>query len=392
MDRPNETLIPAQTPWLHDADAQAVCRAINAGGARIYFVGGCVRDAVLGMPVGDIDLSTDAEPVEVMHLAAAAGLKVVPTGIDHGTVTVVSGGKGFEVTTFRRDVETDGRRAVVAFSRDIRDDASRRDFTLNALYATSKGQLVDPLGGLPDCLARRIRFIQDADQRIKEDYLRILRFFRFHAWYSDPGDGFDPVALDAITRNSEGLETLSAERVGSEVIRLMAAPDPCRAVAGMRQAGCLQRILPGSDDTFLGPVVHLESLLGVGGDPIRRLAALGGEAVAARLRLSRAQERVLELAVTIGWSGPPVSEIAYRFGQNAAVTALILRAVLANETVDPADLSRIARAAKQVFPVTARDLMPALSGKALGDHLRALEARWIASGFSMGRDALLASK
>ena len=389
MDRPDDIKLPAGTAWLHDADAQAVCRALAADGSDVFFVGGCVRDALLGVPGADVDLSTPLEPQEVMRRAEAAGLKAVPTGVDHGTVTVVSGGHGFEVTTFRRDVETDGRRAVVAYSTDITDDARRRDFTLNALYATVEGRVVDPLGGVADCLNRRIRFIEDADQRIQEDYLRILRYFRFHAWYSDPATGFDPDALAAIAANTHGLETLSAERVGSEMLRLLAAPDPAPAVAVMRQTGCLPRILPCADDRLLGPVVHLGASVGASPDPILRLAALGGGNVAERWRLSRADARRLNDISQAAYGTDPLPEVAYRKGHDTALAAAVIRAALAQTPVDAADVGTIKTASNARFPVTAADLMPDYQGPALGEKLAELETRWIASGFALTREDLL---
>ncbi|WP_227269194.1 CCA tRNA nucleotidyltransferase [Roseobacter weihaiensis] len=377
------------TPWLRDENAQGVCRAIMADGGRIYFVGGCVRDALLKVGGSDIDLATDVLPDEVTRLAQAAGFRVVPTGFDHGTVTVVAGGKGFEVTTFRQDVSTDGRRATVAFSTDISADARRRDFTLNALYAQPDGLIVDPLGGVEDCLNRRIRFIEDADRRIREDYLRILRYFRFHAWYAQVGDGFDSDALDAIARNSDGLETLSAERVGHEVVRLLKAPDPTPAIAAMRQAGCLTRVLPGSDDRFLAPVVHLEQTLDEAPDPMLRLAALGGQDVPKRLRLSRADTRRLELLRAVGFDATPLPELAYRQGADIARRAAILRAAFAGQPLARQSLVPLNRAATAVLPIGAKDLMPSYQGKALGARLAALETRWIASGFTLSRDDLL---
>jgi poly(A) polymerase/tRNA nucleotidyltransferase (CCA-adding enzyme) len=391
MDRPDEITLPAQTPWLRDPDAQAVCRAVASQGARIYFVGGCVRDALLGLGGLDTDLSSDAVPEEVTRLAEAAGLKVVPTGLDHGTVTVVSGGKGFEVTTFRRDVATFGRHAEVSYSTDMGEDARRRDFTMNALYATPQGVVVDPLGtGVTDCLARRIRFIEDAATRIEEDYLRILRYFRFHAWYADPEAGFDADALDAIASHIAGLETLSAERVGGEVMRLLAAPDPTRAVAAMRQTGCLACILPGSDDRFLGPVVHLEDRHGQAPDAVLRLAALGGDETADRLRLSRKDRRHLELLRDVIGRDVSLSEIAYRHGARVGRSAAILRAAAAGACIGSDELQIIETASAARFPMSAADLMPAYSGRALGEKLAALEDRWIASGFRLTREELTA--
>ena len=387
MDRTDDIKLPADTAWLNDAGTKAVCTALTAEGGDVFFVGGCVRDALLDVDGADVDLSTPLLPQDVMRLAKAAGLKVIPTGIDHGTVTVVSGGQGFEVTTFRRDVETDGRRAVVAFSTNIKDDARRRDFTLNALYATAEGRVVDPLGGLDDCMNRRIRFIEDAGQRIQEDYLRILRYFRFHAWYSDPAAGFDPDALQAIAANTSRLETLSAERVGGEMLRLLAAPDPTPAIAVMRQTGCLQRVLPGSDDRLLGPVVHFD----VTADPIVRLAALGGEDVADRWRLSRADARHLNLVSQAAYGSAPLPEIAYRHGEDVALGAAAIRAALAQTPLAPPEIDAIKTAAAAQFPVTAADLMPEFQGAALGQKLAALEARWIASGFTLTREDLVTS-
>ena len=259
--------------WLTDPATQAVCAALEVGGAQALFVGGCVRNALMGVPVRDIDLSTDAVPERVIALAGAAGIKAVPTGIDHGTVTLVKNGIPHEVTTFRKDVETDGRRAVVAYSTRVEEDAARRDFTMNALYARSDGTVLDPLGGLPDLRARRVRFIGCAGDRIREDYLRSLRYFRFHAWYGCNDLGFDPEALAAIADNLDGLSTLSRERVGGELLRLLAAPDPAPAVAAMRSTGALGLVLPGSDDRALAPLVHLR---GAGGRGAQRAAAAGG--------------------------------------------------------------------------------------------------------------------
>ncbi|WP_339821973.1 CCA tRNA nucleotidyltransferase [Sulfitobacter dubius] len=384
-----EQMIPTDTRWLHDEDAQRVCRVVQDGGHRIYFVGGCVRDALLGLPDSDVDLSTDATPETVIALAKSAGVKAVPTGIDHGTVTLVSGGKPFEITTFRRDVETDGRRAVVAFSTDITEDARRRDFTMNALYATPDGQVLDPLGGLPDLRAKRLRFIEDAGQRIREDYLRTLRYFRFMAWYGDPEAGPEPDALDAIASNLDGLETLSAERVGQEFKKLLRAPDPAPALALMRQTGVLPVLLPGSDDRWISMLVHFEQALGLAPDWPVRLAALGGEGVAGRLRLSRVEAKRLALFQEQGFAGLPLSELAYRHGVEVARGAALLRACLAEKLPESAVLETITRAASARFPVTAKDLMPKFKGPELGYEIARLEQIWIASDFSLSRAELL---
>ncbi|MEM9575596.1 MAG: CCA tRNA nucleotidyltransferase [Pseudomonadota bacterium] len=383
-------MLPPETAWLKDADAQFLAEAL---GGAVFFVGGCVRDALLGQAGSDVDLATPLPPDVVTARAEGAGLKAVPTGIDHGTVTVVVNGKGFEVTSFRRDVETDGRRAVVRFSDDMGEDARRRDFTLNALYAAPDGRVFDPLGsGYHDCLHRRIRFIEDADRRIREDYLRILRFFRFHASFADPEEGFEAEALDAISRNTSGLETLSAERVGAEMVKLLSAADPSRAVAGMRQTGCLFRILPGSDDRFLGATVEVASQLGLPPDPMLRLAALGGEEVADRLRLSRAEARRLNDLMEAGYGAEPLPEVAYRKGVDVAKSAAALRAAMGAMPVSRRDVDKIEVAGEATFPVTAKDLMPAFEGRALGAELARLEALWIGSDFTLSREELMTGR
>ncbi|EAQ04031.1 polyA polymerase family protein [Pseudooceanicola batsensis HTCC2597] len=376
--------------WLDHPGTVAVCAMLTAAGYRALFVGGCVRDALLGRPVGDIDIATDARPMQVMDLAEAAGIKAVPTGFDHGTVTLVSHGLEHEVTTFRRDVETDGRHALVHYSDDPAEDAARRDFTMNALYATPEGEIVDPLGGLPDLRARRLRFVGEPAARIIEDYLRILRFFRFFAWYGDPSQGMDPEALAAIAGHVDGLSRLSRERVGHEMRKLLMAPDPSFAVAAMRQAGALSAVLPGSDDRALGPLVHHEQALDVPPDPIRRLAAVTGDDPGPALRLSRAESRrhaTLRDAVG-GTEG--AAELGYRFGEAAALDILLLRWALLEHPGDPRQVEQVRRGAAAVFPVRAEDLMPDLSGAALGDRLKQLERRWIRSGFALTRDQLCA--
>ncbi len=377
-------------PWIDRPETQAVCRALTDAGYQALFVGGCVRNTLLGEPVSDIDISTDALPETVSDLAETAGLKAVPTGIDHGTITVVSGGLPHEVTTFRHDVETDGRRAVVAYTDKVEEDARRRDFTMNALYARSDGTLIDPLGGLPDLRARRVFFIEDASARIREDYLRILRFFRFHAWYGDPQAGIDPDGLAACAALSEGLETLSKERVGAEIRKLLGAPDPAPAVASMQAAGCLARVLPGADGRGLPMLIELEAANGALPDPIRRLAVMGGHDHGDYLRLSRADARRLGVILdgVDNVKGP--AELAYRYGPEPAHDILMVRAALLETPLPTGFEAAIEDGAKAVFPVTSRDLVSAVSGAALGRRLKELEAKWIASGFALTRKELLA--
>jgi len=374
-------------PWLTRAPTQAVCAALTAAGHRALFVGGCVRNALMGEPVADIDITTDARPETVLRLAEQAGLKPVPTGIEHGTVTVVSDGIPHEVTTFRRDVETFGRRATVAFSDRLEEDAGRRDFTMNALYATPEGRVIDPLGGLADLEARRVRFVGEPRQRIAEDYLRILRFFRFHAWYGNPGDGLDPEGLAACAAAVDGVETLSRERIGHEMRRLLAALDPAPSLASMQMAGILGRILPGADAAALPLLVHLEQ--GAAPHWLRRLAALGGDEPETRLRLSRSEAAQLGRVVLAAREPAPPAETGYRLGSEEGLDVVLLRAALTGMPPPEGWQAEVARGARAHFPVNAQDLMPAFSGPALGRKLAELEARWVASDFTLTRADLL---
>ncbi len=376
--------------WLAADAPRAVFAALAGAGHSAFYVGGCVRNALLNRPVSDIDIATSAWPDATVAAAEAAGLKAVPTGADHGTITVVAGGQGFEVTTFRRDVETDGRHAVVAFSDRLEDDAARRDFTMNALYADAGGAVIDPVGGLPDLRAGRLRFIGDPAARIAEDYLRILRFFRFHAWYADPAGGLDAAGLAACAAGALGLDRLPPERIGAEMRKLLAAPDPGPAVAGMAEAGVLARVLPGADAAGLQALLAAERAVAAAPDPVRRLAALGGRAAAERLRLTRAEARDLAALGAAETPTSPPAALAYRHGPDLARSHALLAAARAGQT-PPADLEQdLARGAAAQFPLSARDLMPGLEGPALGAALRRLEDAWIASDFRLDRAALLA--
>ncbi|MDA3859565.1 MAG: CCA tRNA nucleotidyltransferase [Roseovarius sp.] len=375
--------------WIRLGATQAVCKMLTVAGYQALFVGGCVRNALLGAPVGDIDIATDALPDQVMKLATVAGLRPVPTGIDHGTITVVSGHIPHEVTTFREDVATFGRHADVAFGGDIIADARRRDFTMNALYARPDGTILDPLGGLDDLEARHVRFIENPAKRIQEDYLRILRFFRFHAWYGDPSGGLDAEGLAGCAMYLDGLAGLSRERVGGEMRKLLGAPDPAPSVAAMRSAGVLHSVLPGSDDRALAPLVDIESVTDTAPEAIRRLAALGGEDAAERLRLSKAETRRLAhlREAAIGTMGAP--ELGYRHGASDGLDILLLRAALFEQPLAPGAMDDLAHGAAAQFPVRAADLMPDYIGAALGARLAELEQRWIASDFRLGRDDLV---
>jgi tRNA nucleotidyltransferase/poly(A) polymerase len=394
------------TDWLKRPETARVFAALTSAGVETRAVGGAVRNSLLGLPVSEIDLATTALPEQVMALARKAGLKAVPTGIEHGTVTVIVDGIPFEVTTLRRDVETFGRHATVAFTEDWEEDARRRDFTLNALYAGSDGTVFDPLGGYADLVTGRVRFIGDAGDRIKEDYLRILRFFRFNAYY---GRGpLDEEGLRACVRLRAGLDQLSAERVGGELRRLLVAPQAMRAVEALFDYGLLSGLLGGVPrlERFKR-LIAIDTALERAPDAMTRLAALGvfvgedAERLTARLRLSNAEQAVLALgAADHARDALPEESAAkralYRLGPDHCATHVLL--AWADSGAAPDDpnwreaLSLPERWQAPSFPLRGPDIMALgdIKGPELGAILRRLEAEWVAGGFALSRETLLA--
>lgn len=377
----------AGQPWLNDAATVRVVAALEAAGGAdsTRFVGGCVRNSLVGRPVDDVDIATRLKPDETMAALKSAGIKTVPTGLAHGTVTAVADKKPFEITTLRRDVETDGRHAVVAFTDDWAEDAARRDFRLNALYADRDGRIFDPTGGgLEDALAGRVVFVGDPHQRIAEDHLRILRFFRFFAWYGR--DEPDAAGLAACTHHADSLSRLSAERVSKELLKLLAAPDPRASVAAMRRAGVLDRLIPAVDalDAF-------EAMFDLSPDPVLRLSALlpddPGEVVrtAVGLRLPKAVKHRLAEAAE-GPLAPPEEPILraliYRLGAET-VRDRLLRGQAA--TGVPADraLALIERWTPPRMPVGGREVarLGVVPGPETGRVLKAFEDEWVAADF-----------
>lgn len=371
--------------WFQAEATQAVIKMFRSAGRSAYFVGGCIRNSLMDVPVTDLDISTPMRPEDVIELAKSAGLKAIPTGIEHGTITVIVEGEPFEITTFRRDVDTDGRRAVVAFSDSLEEDACRRDFTMNALYVDLDGAVLDPLGGITDLMARKVRFIGVPQDRIREDYLRILRFFRFHAVYGDADAGLDADALAGCAENLDGLSGLSKERVGSEIIKLLSARDPSLAIGAMEATGVLQAILPGASGRSLYPYVLQEFHI----DPVARLAALGGEDAGPLLKLSKKQSMRLAQFKTAMGNGRPVDEIAYEEGAGIALCIAALRAAVFEQPLHADIRSHILAASQQVFPVRAQDLMPDYTGAELGAALKMLQRAWLASGFALTKAKLM---
>jgi len=376
--------------WLTASATRAVMAALAAAGGEdcARFVGGCVRNAVLGAPIDDVDIATVLTPEAVVRALKAAGLKSVPTGMEHGTVTAISERQPFEITTLRRDVSTDGRRATVAFTDDWAEDAARRDFRLNALYADSDGVILDPTGaGYDDALAGRIVFVGEPEQRIEEDYLRILRFYRFFAWYGRGAP--DAAAVAACAALAEGVERLSAERVSKEVLKLLAAPDPRPAVRLMRDAGVLGRILPPSNSVTL-----FEAMVGVSPDPVLRLSALlpadveTVRASANRLRLSNAQKDRL-IATVRAPLDPDMNDaqaraVIWREGRQAFEDRVRRAWAAGGEAARmQAFLALAADWTPPKLPVGGRDLarMGLKPGPETGRVLKAFEDGWIADDF-----------
>lgn len=395
---PPETLRAA---WLKAPSTRAVMGALETarqGGSR--FVGGCVRNALRGLPADDVDIASQLTPPEILKALEAGGVRAIPTGIEHGTITAVHDGVPVEITTLRRDVETDGRRAVVAFTEDWSEDAGRRDFRLNAIYAGADGRVIEVIpGSVDDAVAGRVIFIGEADQRLREDYLRILRFYRFNAWY---GAGIDAEGQAACARQCAGLERIAAERIWKELKRLLTAPDPSEAVLAMEESGVLGAVLPGASPALLSGLVSAESGAGLQPDALRRLMAMlprrlreAGD-VSARLKFSND-----EAARLAGWADPALPhvlgagsahlrEALYRFGPAAVLDRAAIEAAggaggdLTALAVETAVWSR------PKFPVGGSDALAAgLAGPAIGAALGALEEAWIASGFSLTRRALL---
>jgi poly(A) polymerase len=398
------TRLPGDTAWLQPGPAARVLELLNGGSEEARVVGGAVRNALLKMPIGDIDIATTAVPTEVIRRAKAAGIKSVPTGIEHGTVTLVLEGQPFEITTLREDVETFGRKATVAFGRDWVRDAQRRDFTVNGLSATIDGAVHDYVGGLEDISSRRVRFIGDPDQRIAEDYLRIARFFRIHAAYGEGAP--DRAAYLACIRGRAGLATLSAERMRMEMLKLMVAPGAAAAVAAMGEGGLLLAVLGGV--AFYGPfeaMIAAERKLGLEPDAVRRLGALAvavtedARRIAQRLRLSKVETKRLDSMGHRWWRLGGMDEATarrrlYRLGESRYHDRAMLAWARAGRGVELAywpDLVTLPqRWRAPAFPLKAADFIARgfAEGPALGHVLTLAEDAWLAADFPLDTAAL----
>jgi poly(A) polymerase len=401
------TMRLADDVWLRAAPVQRVLELLNGGGEEARVVGGAARNALIGVALSDVDIATTALPDEVMRRAAAAGIKAVPTGIEHGTVTLVVDGIPFEVTTLREDVETFGRKANVAFGRDWKVDAERRDFTINALSITPDGIVHDYVGGLDDLARRRVRFIGDPARRIAEDYLRILRFFRFQASYSNGVPDRDGLHACIVAR--DGLATLSRERACAELMKLLVAPYAVHTVTVMAEAGFAERVLGGVPQlASFAAMVEIEAAMALSASPVRRLGALGvviaedAERLRERLRLSNAEYQRLEAMADRWWQVSPAAGeesargLLYRLGPVHFLDRVLLAWSRAGASADAEGPSWRALATlperweAPKFPLRAADLMSRglAKGPALGAALAAAEEAWIAAGFPADSERL----
>jgi poly(A) polymerase len=392
--------------WLRKGSLARLLDVLGRDGEEARVVGGAVRNALLGEPISEFDIATTAEPQEVIRRATAAGFKPVPTGMEHGTITVVIASRPFEVTTLRQDVETFGRHASVRFGRDWRADAERRDFTMNALSVGADGVVRDYVGGLADLNARRVRFIGDAKKRIAEDYLRILRFFRFHAAY---GHGLpDAAGLAACIAARAGLGQLSRERVRMELLKLLLARHATSALAAMAESGLLVPVLGGVPDLAgFENMAKVEAAAGVQADTVQRLGALGAriaedaERLWQRLRLSNAEHERLASMADSWWRISPANEkgaraLLYRLGAERFVDRVLLAWARSPATAhDPAWRALAALPehwTAPVFPLKAADFIKrgVPQGPALGAALHEAEAAWIAADFPADPEAIAA--
>ncbi|MEM9144561.1 MAG: CCA tRNA nucleotidyltransferase [Pseudomonadota bacterium] len=374
--------------WLSDPGLEQVFRALEG---QAVLVGGCVRNALMGLDAADVDLATPLPPDLVLERLGDARLRAIPTGIKHGTVTAVTETHSYEITTFRADVETDGRHATVRFSTDMAEDARRRDFTINALYARADGSVLDPIGGLPDLQARRVRFIGEAATRVREDYLRILRFFRFHAWYAL--GALDPEGLRACRKEAPGLTRLARERIGVELRKLLSAPRPLGAVEAMQDTGVLAHVLPRAQPGLLAALVTLEDRLGTASDWLARLVALcgSGPSPTDALRLSRTEAKRFERIAGLVAAPEPPALAAEAHGADIARAGLMISYAMAERMPPTALDAELARGASARFPLSADDFLRRgwQPGPELGHALFEARETWRQADFSLSGEQLL---
>ncbi|MAB02728.1 MAG: hypothetical protein CML34_08050 [Rhodobacteraceae bacterium] len=379
-----------ETKWLRNPSAQKLSKLYKSFGYQVLFVGGCVRNTILKMPVTDIDLATDAQPEEIIKIAKENNIRFVPTGLAHGTITLIIDNKNYQITTFRTDFDHDGRYAKVEFTESLLLDASRRDLTINALYCNHVGEVIDPLNGLDDIKKQKIKFIGNPNERIKEDNLRILRFFRFQAIYGNKNLEIDSIALEACHNHKSKLAALSKERITSELRKILSAPNPLEVIIKMNETGVLNELFQNVSIDSLEAYLKTEEKFKININWLGRLLSLQVTQEEESLKLTRCEFKFLKQTKSAIENQIHVLEFSYYNGVENGKIYSILQNFKHNIILSKNLLNQINSLATKKFPITAKDLMPEIRGKKLGEALRSLEDRWIKSNFTLSKKDLLA--
>ena len=379
-----------ETKWLRNPSAQKLSKLYKSFGYQVLFVGGCVRNTILKMPVTDIDLATDAQPEEIIKIAKENNIRFVPTGLAHGTITLIIDNKNYQITTFRTDFDHDGRYAKVEFTESLLLDASRRDLTINALYCNHVGEVIDPLNGLDDIKKQKIKFIGNPNERIKEDNLRILRFFRFQAIYGNKNLEIDSIALEACHNHKSKLAALSKERITSELRKILSAPNPLEVIIKMNETGVLNELFQNVSIDSLEAYLKTEEKFKININWLGRLLSLQATQEEESLKLTRCEFKFLKQTKSAIENQIHVLEFSYYNGVENGKIYSILQNFRHNIILSKNLLNQINSLTTKKFPITAKDLMPEISGKKLGEALRSLEDRWIKSNFTLSKKDLLA--
>ena len=390
----NDSRLNWNLDWLKSNSVRAVWNVLVTEGAKVFFVGGCVRDTIQGRTVNDIDIATDALPSEVIKLAKTAGLRVLETGLSHGSITLISEGDFFEVTTFRSDLKTDGRHSKVEFSNNIEDDAKRRDFTMNAIYMTIDAEVIDPILGWEDLMNGHVRFIGNPEERIQEDYLRILRYFRFLPIYESDKNHINVAAFAACSRLKSGLKKLSKERIWQELQKILSYNDCIFALQKMESSGVLEEILPFSKTKTLERFLVIENKISSGFKEIDRLAALNISHVDSwvkKLSLTKEQKRWVKQILVITKDVSSLRVKGYKYKENLVLSALGIFMADSKSSLAQNDIAEIKFGASQKFPLDTSDFMKFFPpSKELGDQVKRVTKIWFDSDLAMSREELLA--
>ena len=381
-----------ETKWLRNPSAQKLSKLYKNFGYQVLFVGGCVRNTILKMPVTDIDLATDAQPEEIIKIAKENNIRFVPTGLAHGTITLIIDNTNYQITTFRTDFDHDGRYAKVEFTESLLLDASRRDLTINALYCNHVGEVIDPLNGLDDIKKQKIKFIGNPNERIKEDNLRILRFFRFQAIYGNKNLEIDSIALEACHNQKSKLAALSKERITSELRKILSAPNPLEVIIKMNETGVLNELFQKVSIDSLAAYLKTEEKFKININWLGRLLSLQVTQEEESLKLTRCEFKFLKQTKSAIENQIHVLEFSYYNGVENGKIYSTLQNFRHDIILSKNLLNQIDSLATKKFPITAKDLMPEINGKELGEALRSLEDRWIKSNFTLSKKELLAEE